>query len=46
VVRLYPPEQTEVQGLYWWSYPPAINDYLVSYAEENKLPVKRKVSLQ
>lgn len=41
VVRLYPPEQSDEEDFYWWSYPPAINDYLVRYAQKHNLPIKK-----
>jgi hypothetical protein len=41
VVRLYPPDQTEDEDFYWFSYPPHVNAYLVKWAQENKLPFKK-----
>jgi hypothetical protein len=41
VVRLYPAEQNDDEDFYWWSYPPAINDYLIKFAEENNLPWRK-----
>lgn len=42
-VHLYPEPatQTEEEDFYWWSYPPVVNDWLVRYAEENKLTWRR-----
>ena len=42
IVRIYPDEetQTDEEDFYWWCYPPRINEYLVRYARENKLPVR------
>lgn len=42
-VRMYPKpdEQTPEEDFYWWSYPPAINDYLIKFAKENNLPTRK-----
>ena len=40
VVRLYPENQTDDEDFYWWSYPPALNDYIVQYAKEHRLPMR------
>lgn len=40
VVRLYPENQTDDEDFYWWSYPPALNDYIVRYAKEHRLPMR------
>lgn len=40
IVQLYPPNQTPDEDFYWWSYPPQINDYLVKWVSENKVPIK------
>jgi hypothetical protein len=39
VVSLYPKDQTDKEDLFWWCYPPNINDYLVEYAEENNIKI-------
>lgn len=41
IVRHYPPEQTDDEDFYWFSYPPHVNDYLVKWAQENNLPFKK-----
>lgn len=40
IVQLYPENQTDEEDFYWWCYPPRVNDYLVRYAREHKLPVR------
>lgn len=40
VVRSYPENQTDNEDFYWWSYPPNINDYIINYADKNKLKFK------
>ncbi len=40
VVKLYPEHQDELEGFYWWSYPPHINKYLVDYVRRNNLKIK------
>jgi len=40
VVRLYPENQTDDEDFYWWSYPPQLNEYIVRYAKEHRLPVR------
>lgn len=35
VVRLYPENQSDAEDRFWWSYPPAINDFIVKYAQEH-----------
>ncbi len=40
IVQLYPPNQTQEEDFYWWSYPPHVNEYLVKWAMENNLPIK------
>jgi len=41
IVRHYPPEQTDDEDFYWFSYPPHVNAYLVKWAQENNLPFKK-----
>jgi hypothetical protein len=45
IARLYPDEetQTEEEDFYWWCYPPNVNKYLLSYAQENHLPIRQMV---
>lgn len=40
VVHLYPENQDDLEDFYWWSYPPNINDHLISYVKENNIPFK------
>lgn len=40
IVQLYPPDQRPEEDFYWWSYPPHVNEYLVKWVMENKLPLK------
>ena len=37
IVRLYPEELSPIEEFYWCSYPPAINNQIVEYAEKNKM---------
>jgi hypothetical protein len=39
IVRLFPEEQNEEDDFYWWSYPPHVNDMIVEYVTDNKLPI-------
>lgn len=41
IIRLYPEKQDEKEDFYWWCYPTNVNDFLVGYANENKLPFKK-----
>ncbi|NVN91194.1 MAG: hypothetical protein HXX11_11405 [Desulfuromonadales bacterium] len=41
IVRHYPPEQTEEENFYWFSYPPHVNTWLVQWAQENNLAFKK-----
>lgn len=41
IVRHYPPDQTDDEDFYWFSYPPHVNAYLVKWAQENNLPFKK-----
>lgn len=34
IVKMYPDEQTEEEDLYWWSYPPYINEKIIKYTKE------------
>jgi hypothetical protein len=40
VVMLYPEHQDELEGFYWWSYPPHINNHLIDYVQRNNLKIK------
>lgn len=42
IVRRLPNEetQTEEEDFYWWCYPPKVNDYIVLYGKEHKLPMR------
>ncbi len=42
IVKLFPDEQTDEEDFFWWSYPSILNDYLIKYAEDNKLEIKIK----
>jgi len=39
-VRMYSQNQDDDEDFYWWSYPKAENDYIVDYAQKNKLKIK------
>lgn len=41
IVRHYPPDQTDEESFYWYSYPPHVNAWLVQWAQENNLPFKK-----
>lgn len=41
IVRLYPEDQNEEEDFYWWCYPPNINDFIVNYAKENNIVLKK-----
>lgn len=43
IVRLFPEQQSESEDFYWWSYPPHVNEYLLSYVDEHGLRQRRKV---
>lgn len=40
IVQLLPLSQTEDEDFYYWSYPPAINEYLVDYARKHQLKIR------
>ena len=40
LIRDYPENQTDKEDFYWWSYPPAVNEYLLNYVQKNKLALK------
>lgn len=40
VVNAYPENQNDIEDFYWWSYPPHVNQYLLAYSAEQKLPLK------
>lgn len=41
IVRMYPQNQSEKEDFYWWTYPPAINEYLLDYVTKNKFIIKK-----
>ena len=43
IVRLFPEQQDEDEDFYWWSYPPHVNEYLLSYVDEHGLNRGREV---
>lgn len=43
IVRLFPEQQNESEDFYWWSYPPHVNEYLLSYVDEHGLRQRREV---
>jgi hypothetical protein len=40
VIRLCPESQSEEEDFYWKCYPPRINEYILNYAQEHRLPVR------
>lgn len=40
IVRSYPPDQTDDEDFFWWSYPPRVNDYIVDYARRHGLALR------
>jgi hypothetical protein len=40
-VKSYPDNQNDQEDFYWWSYPPAVNAYLIEYAKNQHLPFKK-----
>ena len=40
IVNSFPPNQTDEEDFYWWSYPSPINQYLLDYAQTHQLKLK------
>jgi hypothetical protein len=40
IAHSFPPNQTDEEDFYWWSYPPHVNQYLLDYAQSQQLKLK------
>jgi len=43
VIRMYPNPENQIseEDFYWWSYLPKVNEYIIDYANKNKLHFKK-----